>query len=413
MKKNIIIALLFVVCLSFVSACQKDSNGKGFDPNRLSSKEAKEYFELNSTCLRFLSVGGDKPSGTKSALTGNMVIDWDSALESENSESYFVEVPINMASPISANLYDGIGHMQKNIRQVPIHISLLIAKRKDNETFQSFVITTIGLYSQKLGDPRYGYTNDKNSFTGYQIVSHSNGIIVDFLKYTSGQHEHRNVLTSTQIPLVDSLGRDLLFNGISIVSTPSTFTKGGGGGSSGEDPNCLICGGPMVITETGYGYSVFFCPVCLISTIVFIDVIPCPVCGYPSSSCQCCPTCHSYPCVCWLNPDPNNPSPCALCGRPSCDGNCQNVVPGEMNIPDNFHRVTVLPDPLTPYGSVTKYPLGDYIAYGVEVTISATAYSGYNFVGWRRDSVVFSNANPYVFYPQFNQTIYAVFSAAN
>ena len=412
MKKIFTIILLFV-CFVSVPSCQKDSNGKGDDPNRLSAKEAKEYFEQNSTCLRFLSVGGDKPSGTKSALTENMIIDWDSAIESETTDAYFVEVPINMASPISALLYDGIGHIHKNIRPVSVNISLVIEKNKNNESFHSFVVTTLGAYSHSLEDSRYGFRNNKNTFTGYQLFSKGNGVLVNVLKFNNGHCEHRNLLTDSQISKVDSLGRDLLFNGISFITSSFPLTKGGDGGSTGEDRNCVLCGGPMVIYVVGADYSIFYCPVCNISTIVFLDVIPCPVCGFPSSSCHCCPTCLSYPCVCYLNPDPDpdNPQPCSLCGRPFCDGSCQNVLPGELNIPDNFYRVTVLPDPLTPNGFVTKYPTGDYIACGVEVTITATAYSGYSFIGWRRDSTIFSNSNPYLFYPQFHQTIYAVFAS--
>lgn len=67
--KKIFTILLLSVCFVSVPSCQKDSNGKGDDPNRLSTQQAKEYFEQHSTCLRFLSVGGDKPSGTKSVLT--------------------------------------------------------------------------------------------------------------------------------------------------------------------------------------------------------------------------------------------------------------------------------------------------------------------------------------------------------
>ena len=409
--KKLFTILLLSVCFVSVPSCQKDSNGKGDDPNRLSAKEAKEFFEQHSTCLRFLSVGGDKPSGTKSALTENMIIDWDSAIESETSDAYFVEVPINMASPITAFLYDGIGHINKNIRPVPLNISLVIEMNKNNESFNSFVVTTLGSYSNSLEDSRYGFRNNKNTFTGYQLFSKENGLLFDILRFNNGGSQHRNLLTQSQVCKVDSLGRDLLFKGISFITSSSILTKGGGGGATGEDRNCLSCGGPMVITETGIDYVVFYCPVCKISTIVFIDVIPCPVCGYPSSSCHCCPTCHSYPCVCFLNPDPENSQPCSLCGRPVCDGSCQNVLPGEMNIPENFHRVTVLTDPYTPYGYITKYPTGDYIAYGVEVTISATATQGYSFIGWRRDSTIFSNSNPYVFYPQFNQTIYAVFAS--
>ena len=44
--KKLFTILLLSVCFVSVPSCQKDSNGKGDDPNRLTSKEAKEYLKV-------------------------------------------------------------------------------------------------------------------------------------------------------------------------------------------------------------------------------------------------------------------------------------------------------------------------------------------------------------------------------
>ena len=271
MKKIFTILLLFV-CFVSVPSCQKDSNGKGDDPDRLTTKEAKELFEQHSTCLRFLSVGGDKPSGTKSALTENMIIDWDSAIESETTDAYFVEVPINISSPISANLYDGIGHMHKNIRPVQVNMSLLIERHKSDNCTHSSVVTTIGCYSNNTISARYCYSSNKLSFSGYQIFSKEDGTYTSSRIFKDGRFVENALTSGCKVQKVDSTGKDLLYSGIQLMSSRALLTKGGGGGGSGEDMVCPGCFGPLVNND---GY--YYCPTCELLIGLISNTI-CPDC---------------------------------------------------------------------------------------------------------------------------------------
>lgn len=140
---------LCLIAILFVLSCQKDEGLKQKDPNALTKSQAKEYFEQTASTLKFLTTG-TTPAGTKNAdysLTENMIIDWNESLEGETADSYIVEIPIRMASPVTALLYDGIGHYNKNIRQVQMNTSLLIEKHKADGCLHHSVVTTVGSFS--------------------------------------------------------------------------------------------------------------------------------------------------------------------------------------------------------------------------------------------------------------------------
>ena len=416
--RQIIVCLtLSLIIFLFALSCQKDEGIKQKDPNALTKAQAKEYFEQNARTLKFLTTG-QTPAGTKNldySLTENMIIEWEQAIEGENADSYLVEVPIRMDSPVTAILYDGLGHINKNIRQVFVITSLLIEKQKNNGCVHYLVVTTVGTFSKSVDNSIYGYLCDKNSFWGYQFFSNEEGNITSSLFIDKGSFVSRQLVTEAHTPKVDGLGRDLKFKGISFFLSKGALTKGGGNSSTGEDNICPACGNIVVFWGNENGINYYYCPTCCSFVYEFIDpsVNYCAVCGYPTSSCQCCPDCLQYPCGCNQHPgDPFPPYRCSLCGREVCDGLCQTNQPDYGNNPSPFHLVTVNVDPATPYGYVSKTPSGNYNGIGVEVTIEATAYTGYHFVGWKRSgcSDFFSTSNPLSFISLFDQIIYAVFA---
>lgn len=403
--KKIFTILLLSVCFVSVPSCQKDSNGKGDDPNRLSAKEAKEFFEQHSTCLRFLSVGGDKPSGTKSALTENMIIDWDSAIESETTDAYFVEVPINMVSPISAHLYDGIGHMHKNIRPVLVNMSLLIERHKSDNCTHSSVVTTIGSYSNNTIPARYCYSSNKTSFSGYQIFSTENGTYTTSRIFKNGRFVETTLTNGNQVQKIDSTGKDLFYSGISISLSKSLFTKGGdSGGTTGEDMVCPGCFNTLV----NQGNGLFYCPNCQIYVVDINNTI-CPDCLCFVYECQCiCPKCgfpnkYGKKCMC------ESPSgdPCPICGVHGCNGQCgggadsTNVGRPEsclitVNVNINGGYIEKSPDkPL--------YLLEDAL------TLTAHPYTGYSFFGWYENGLLISQNSTLSFVVSQDRTLLAVF----
>lgn len=429
-----------LLSLLFVLSCQKDEGLKQKDSNALTKAQAKEYFENNACTLKFLTAGSTL-AGTKNAdysLTENMIIEWDQALEGEIEDSYVVEIPIRMVSPITVLLYDGVGHLNKNIRQVQMTISLLIERHKDDACLNHYLVTTIGSYLGNLGDIRYGYLANKTSFSGYQIFSTADGMLLKANNYQAGISRERFLFTEKQISKIDSLGRDLKFKGISFVFSKGALTKGGGGLTSGEDKACTNpdCYDTMWVMEVNSFYIIYWCPTCGTQTIVYIDPLDtCPVCLCPQQLCICCTVCHyypciccdechSYPCICNPNPEPDpepdpntnpeepeKPEPddttCDLCGRQGCDGSCQLIAPNS----NWFYLINVAVDSSTPYGTVSKYPRGNYIGAGITVQLTAYPYSGYYFMGWKINGSIVSTQNPYPFYAASNLNIYAVFSA--
>ena len=406
--KKLFTILLLSVCLVSVPSCQKDSNGKGDDPNRLTSKEAKEYFEQHSTCLRFLSVGGDKPSGTKSALTENMIIDWDSAIESETTDAYFVEVPINMATPIFALLYDGVGHLNTNIRRVIVNNSLLIKREKGCNTILQSLVSTIGKHSKTVDSNknRYCFSSDKRWFDVYQIYSTLDGNILETKVFRGGQSKVTTLIDGSLFVKVDSLGRDIHFKGISFAfkkNGPST--KGGGGISSGEDNVCPECGG--VLSFNNYGFCLELVCNCGYTFVLYIDLDDyCSGCGFPNPLCVCtCPSCGNYlrNCTC-SQPGGNS---CPFCGVPGCNGQCGGGADSTgigrpesclitVNVNVNGGYVVKNPDK-------TTYPIGD------NLTLTAYPYTGYSFFGWYENGLLISQNSTLNFIVSQDRTLLAVF----
>ena len=382
MKKIFTILLLFV-CFVSVPSCQKDSNGKGDDPNRLSAKEAKEYFEQNSTCLRFLSVGGDKPSGTKSALTENMIIDWDSAIESETTDAYFVEVPINMASPITAVTYKGIGNLKKDIKSVLLRTSLLIEKCKVDNCINSNFIVLLGTFSVNNKQERYPFLCEKSKFIGYMMKGTTDGNLQSCYFLNQGKASSVSLISDKLFMTRDSLGHDKVFTGISLISSKKFLTKGGGGSNSGEQNVCPICGAVNYINWINGDLAE-----CTVCQSIFWGAIDfngdyCSICGNPVYSCMCCSDCHTYPCIC------GPATLCPYCERAGCGGECQNN--NNQNI--QFF-VRLIP---TPNGTISITPNCMYHDMDSFVTVQAFPDEGYSFDYWLLNGQIASVDNPYVF----------------
>lgn len=395
----------------FILSCQKDEGLKQKDPNALTKSQAKEYFEQTASTLKFLK-SCITPTGTKNTdyyLTGNMVIEWDQALAGETEDSYFVEVPISMVSPVTALLYDGLGHLNKNIRQVQVNTSLLIYKHKTDGCIHHSSVTTVGTYSRVPQNFKYSYLSDKDSFSGYQFFCNENGEVLNSNYYVAGNYEKRTVYAESMITKVDSLGKDLVFRGITFITNKLALTKGGGGGSSGEDNVCPNGHNTIQMIYSGMGFISYYCTTCQESFNTFLDPLEtCFVCYYPKDNCRCCSTCQSYPCTC----PPEGVNGCSLCGKANCDGSsCQLGNLGGGNIPENLCQIIISVDPNTPYGNVSQYPYGEFIESGVNVSIVAAPFYGYHFVGWKVNGNIISTSSQYSFIAGCYQVIYAVFAA--
>lgn len=335
-RKNYFFPRQFMICLTFsllailfALSCQKDDGLKQKDPNALTKAQAKEYFEQTAKTLKFLTAV-TTPTGTKSAdysLTENMVIEWDQALECEKADSYIVEVPIRMASPVTALLYDGVGHINKNIRQVQVNTSLLIEKHKGDGCLHHSVVTTVGTYSKAPDNIKYAYLNDKSSFSGYQIFSTEDGLTLSSFLYLNGAARSVDLKQTTQISKVDSLGTDFSYRGIRFMSCSRPHTKGGAGPGSGEDYNCPFCGNVLSV-QPG---NVYLCNDCVVFFYDMFDVT-CPDCGGLAQYCVCvCLEC-GFPnkffneCACVFG----NGDLCPECGQPGCNKRCLQGIDGDI-----------------------------------------------------------------------------------
>ncbi len=415
----------FTMIVLFALSCQKDGGIKQKDPNALTKSEAKAYFEQTATTLKFLTATSG-PAETKNqdySLTENMVIEWEQALEGETADSYVVEIPIRMVSPVSALLYDGIGHLNKNIRQVQMNVSLVIEKHKDDGCFHHYVSTTVGSYSKSVANTKYGFLCDKTSFSGYQIFSTEDGKYLSSNYYCNGKSESRLLYSSASVRKINDMGEDLLYRGITFIVSKGALTKGGGGTSSGESTNCPSCGAALDMSQLNNDY--YICPSCGARLDILIDPFAahCGVCGFLLSECKCCETCHEYPCIC-----EHDSTACPYCHQMYCDGSCQygngnndgndngnngnngdpsGIQSGYYQVLVQVHFDAYLEQP---HGTVSIAPDTTSFAAGSTVTISATPYFGYQFVGWRLNGVMITSDNPYSFTVSDHQTYYAVFA---
>ncbi len=404
----------------FLSSCHKFDELKQRDSNALTKFQAKDYFEQTASTLKFITASST-PVGTKDvdcSLTENMIIEWEQALEGETEDSYIVEIPIRMAYPVQALIYDGEGHINHNPHFVQMNVSLLINKHKSGGCIHHSIVTTVGSYSS-TADSKYGFLSDKSSFSGYQFFSSEEGDLLSTHRYKNGVYESRELLTEDQFIKVDSLGKDIHFRGISFVCFQGVTTKGGDNLASGEDNKCPSCGNEMTLVYSNY-ILCYHCTKCDIYLNSFIDPENiCMFCAHPKDDCQCCKNCNTYPCKCGpvsgpgpgeeqeqdKNDQGDNISICSFCGGDACNGLCQDIAPYSSG----FYLITASVEPTTPYGTVAKTPFGNYVVVGVNVRLTATPNSGYKFVGWKSNDVIVSTQNPYSFTATSNLNLKAVF----
>ena len=419
--RQIIVCLsLSLIAILFVLSCQKDDGLKQKDPNALTKAQAKEYFEQTATTLKFLTTG-ITPAETKNAdysLTENMVIEWDQALEGETSTSFFVEIPI-IVTHLRAMIYDGIGNLNTNVREVPINTSLLIEKYKDNGSLHSFIVTVVGYYTSTPNDVKYGFLCNKNNFTGFQIFSREDGYYYSSHFFDKGKKKIYTLKPEGSIQRIDSTGRDLCFKGVSFLSSSNFSTKGGGGLSSGESYECPNCHIPLASVSDHY----YYCVNCGMSIGGMIGLEICPVCLFPymynnyyengNGTCMCCPNCHQYPCICG-----EGDALCPFCWSYGCAGACMqgnngggsNGENGNNGNSGTFIHLVGAVDSLTLYGHVEQQPWGEYYNYGTQVSLMAYPNTGFRFAGWKKDGVLVSNDNPLLVYAYQDMTFYALFT---
>ena len=399
---------LILFSFLFTLSCQKDEGLKQKDPNALTKSQAKEYFENNAETLQFLKFLPCSPStkspdslSSSSILISNMVIDWDNTFIGETSDQYYAEVPIKMISPLSAIIYDGIGHFNKNIHTVGVNVSMLITQNKETGSFEHREIIGVGTYSESNSYSNYPYSCDKSGFTGYLIFCNEKGEYLSSNVFSQGR-SRSSELFSGNFAKVDSTGKDIRFRGISFLINRGALTKGGGGASSGEDNNCPICGAYNTIS---YINGFYYCSSCMSSFVSGVDFI-CPDCSYPFTNCQCiCWICGFVKSQCKCLPDEEDI--CPYCYTPGCTGQCQNGNGGWNN--GNNYAISVSCDSLRGYVSIN--PTGSSYQHNTNVTLTAHPYSGYVFAGWYESGSLISTNNPFTICVQRNYSLTCVFSS--
>ncbi|MBR0315163.1 MAG: hypothetical protein IJK39_08610 [Bacteroidales bacterium] len=405
---------LILISFLFVLSCQKDESLKQKDPNALTKSQAKEYFEHNAKTIKFFtSTSG--PAETKNqdySLTENMVIEWDQALEGDNLYYFFVEVPIRMTTQIKALLYDGVGHINKNIRQVPMVTSLLFEKNKKNGLVHHYLVTSIGTYKEYPYDINYSFLCNKSSYSGYQIFSSENGEIVKTLSFHNGKSCVRTLYCDSLISKVDACGQDLSFRGIAFVFSSGISTKGGGDASSGEDNRCPECGAPLTITfYNDYIYAQ--CQNCPYEMSLYFDPLgydACPDCHFPIALCQCVCTICGYPnkygknCMCETG------TSCPYCGTPGCNGNCGG---GADSLTQQNQTYSIIVHANNQGGYISKSVDRNYYFYNEYLSLTAHPYSGYYFSGWYEDNILVSSLIQYSFCVCDNRELVAHFDIDN
>ena len=395
---------LILFSLFFVLSCQKDEGLKQKDLNALTKAQAKEYFEQTASTLKFLTAG-TIPAGTKNAdysLTENMIINWDQALEGETADSYVVEVPISMVSPITALMYDGVGHFNKNIHQAQMNASLLIEKHKADGCMHHLLVTTVGSYSKAVANTKYGFLCDKASFSGYQIFSSEEGIMESSKLYSKGLVFDADLLPTDQMIKVDSLGTDRIYSGLRFGSSSRPSTKGGGGLDSGEDFTCPYCGGTLS-NEGGY----YVCNNCIIYFYDMFDV-RCPYCLELVQYCTCvCPKCgfpNRYFNTCMCNPPSGDQ--CPYCGTYGCNGQCGGGADSTENMNTTY---SLLITTNNQGGYVSKSIERSYYFYNEYILLTAHPNSGYTFNGWYEDNILISSNLQYSFSITCDRVLVAFF----
>ncbi len=405
----------------FALSCQKDDGIKQKDPNALTKAQAKEYFEQNARTLKFFT-SGLTPAGTKNldcSLTENMIIEWEQAIEGNNEDCYYVEVPIRMATSVKAILYDAVGNLNNNIREVNIFVSLLIQKEKVTDHISCLIVSNVGRFSSLPNNSKYCVSCNKDNYSGYQIFSKENGDYYSSFVYNEGVRSNISLIPQYMISRIDSLGHDILCSGISFVYCGHMNTKGGDGGMySGENLVCPNCNTSLTVLSDHYA----FCPECSYTIGGLISSEICPICLSPyeydnlysnePGRCKCCPDCHQYPCICGEG-DPL----CPFCWSYGCNGSCMqgnngggsNGGNGNNGNSGTFIHIVGAVDSLTLYGHVEQQPWGEYYNYGAQVSLMAYPNTGFRFSGWKKDGVLVSNENPLLVYAYQDMTFYAVF----
>lgn len=311
---------VFSMIVLFALSCQKDDGIKQKDPNALTKAQAKEYFEQNARTLKFFT-SGLTPAGTKNldcSLTENMIIEWEQAIEGNDDNCYYVEVPVIMANALEASVHEGLGQYNTHIKKAALNISLLISCSKGSSIYSHRFVSSVGNFSNNNSTIKYPYSCSKGSFSGYVIFSTDDGVLQQLFHYENN-HMHEinlNSLVTSRTQKIDKFGKDLPVKGL-CLTVPHAATKGDGGLSSGEDNLCPYC----FHTNLEFNGNYYHCSRCN-GYIYFIEYLVCPDCLSQIYNCLCvCGQCgfSKNDCVCIVGDD----ELCRECGQPGCNGRCQ------------------------------------------------------------------------------------------
>lgn len=186
-----------------------------------------------------------------------------------------------------------------------VSMKLVIQKHKRTNELRYFIVTIINreqassLASSQASHP-VGYIHHPE-LEGLMIISDIEGNYLDAFLYSNGVNQ-RVALAKVAGMDVSTIEPEYIIGAISMSATnnPGIYSRAGESGGGGT-VYCALCGKANCNGDCE------------------ILVTYCKKCNRPISTCQCCPTCHNYPCSCYTPPVWR----CPKCGSSLCPGDCQ------------------------------------------------------------------------------------------
>ena len=306
---------------------------------------------------------------------------WDNFYFLENEWSYIYEIPTLCNVPLKASLGYLIdeGTILEVAKDVNLNSNLIIQKYKESGKVHIFLSTIIG-YVPNLEKSHHGcsswlWTGDRQNFTGYQILTNTDGSIRSAYQYKNAKRK------SVILDLYDKESEYERTQEIFSIKFLPIGTKGEG--IFAPDIYCWDCNSPISTEES-------FCPFCGAGTGSLGEIIVtpkpdyCEGCGFLKDVCSCGD----------LGSDPIDV--CPYCHSLDCSGECRNMGGDEGGsggiAPDNsYYTIFAEADPVNSgsFEGNTVYKSGS------EAVLVAEPNSGYVFAYWSGD--LSGNDNPQVF----------------
>lgn len=311
MKKNRFIQLLFFL---FLVGCNVEPIDF-LESSDFTISSAKSYFEENATDLQNVHFGPEGKS--RSSENDNISPNWKSARITQTGKITTVEVPLEGDVSKVART-SKMGNNKKLYGfTTKLTTKLVIQKHSQSGATRQFIVTMIDGIAQNTQDDNTRDYYGMDNYSGYIIISTVTGEYLESFHCINRIWKRvymvpgtKEDVQNTQYESIHLLGAD---------ASPATYNIGEGGST-----RCSNCGNVLSMCT-----CCKFCGGKGCSKCTVIVYPTCPKCHYTgpgaaSGNCNCCRTCHNYPCTCFTSPDPD-PDPewiCPRCGSQYCNGNC-------------------------------------------------------------------------------------------